>query len=152
VVPFTLSSSSADQLSTSSSVTEGSGKMNKMDLENCQEGEQETRQKKPLQGDNNDLLLKPRENHPPEEMGSLTQGALAHSKNPVSKGVHQDHQLDTETGALHRGMNSQLAQDPSQNQQVSNPLMHILEDVKPKTLPLDKSINHQMESPSERRK
>ncbi|XP_044768667.1 LIM and calponin homology domains-containing protein 1 isoform X5 [Neomonachus schauinslandi] len=150
VVPFTLSSSSADQLSTSSSVTEGSGKMNKM--ENCQEGEQEARQKKPLQGDNNDLLLKPRENHPPEEMGSLTQGALAHSKNPVSKGVHQDHQLDTETGALHCGMNSQLAQDPTQNQQVSNPLMHILEDVKPKTLPLDKSINHQIESPSERRK
>nr|XP_012416346.1 PREDICTED: LIM and calponin homology domains-containing protein 1 isoform X5 [Odobenus rosmarus divergens] len=152
VVPFTLSSSSADQLSTSSSVTEGSGKMNKMDLENCQEGEQETRQKKPLQGDNNDLLLKPRENHPPEDMGSLTQGALAHSKNPISKGVHPDHQLDTETGALHCGMNSQLAQDPSQNQQVSNPLMHILEDVKPKTLPLDKSINHQTESPSERRK
>ncbi|XP_045737201.1 LIM and calponin homology domains-containing protein 1 isoform X11 [Mirounga angustirostris] len=152
VVPFTLSSSSADQLSTSSSVTEGSGKMNKMDLENYQEGEQETRQKKPLQGDSNDLLLKARENHPPEEMGSLAQGALAHSKNPVSKGVHQDHQLDTETGALPCGMNSQLAQDPSQNQQVSNPLMHILEDVKPKTLPLDKSINHQIESPSERRK
>uniref|UniRef100_A0A452R0F2 LIM and calponin homology domains 1 n=1 Tax=Ursus americanus TaxID=9643 RepID=A0A452R0F2_URSAM len=120
---------------------------NKMDLENCREEEQETRQKKPLQGNNNDLMLKPRENHPLEEMGSLTQGASAHSKNPVSKGVHQDHQLDTETGAPHRGMNSQLAQDPSQNQQVSNPSMHILEDVKPKTLPLDKNINHQIESP-----
>ncbi|XP_045672006.1 LIM and calponin homology domains-containing protein 1 isoform X9 [Ursus americanus] len=152
VVPFTLSSSSADQLSTSPSVTESSGKVNKMDLENCREEEQETRQKKPLQGNNNDLMLKPRENHPLEEMGSLTQGASAHSKNPVSKGVHQDHQLDTETGAPHRGMNSQLAQDPSQNQQVSNPSMHILEDVKPKTLPLDKNINHQIESPSERRK
>uniref|UniRef100_A0A7N5K773 LIM and calponin homology domains 1 n=1 Tax=Ailuropoda melanoleuca TaxID=9646 RepID=A0A7N5K773_AILME len=151
VVPFTLSSSSADQLSTSPSVTESSGK-NKMDLENCREEEQETRQKKPLQGDNNDLMLKPRENHPLEEMGSLTQGASAHSKNPVSKGVHQDHQLDTETGAPHCGMNSQLAQDASQNQQVSNPSMHILEDVKPKTLPLDKSMNHQIESPSERRK
>lgn len=45
-----------------------------------------------------------------------------------------------------------LASDPSQNQQVSNPSMHILEDVKPKTLPLDKNINHQIESPSERRK
>ncbi|XP_034527777.1 LIM and calponin homology domains-containing protein 1 isoform X2 [Ailuropoda melanoleuca] len=152
VVPFTLSSSSADQLSTSPSVTESSGKVNKMDLENCREEEQETRQKKPLQGDNNDLMLKPRENHPLEEMGSLTQGASAHSKNPVSKGVHQDHQLDTETGAPHCGMNSQLAQDASQNQQVSNPSMHILEDVKPKTLPLDKSMNHQIESPSERRK
>lgn len=40
-----------------------------MDLENCREEEQETRQKKPLQGDNNDLMLKPRENHPLEEMG-----------------------------------------------------------------------------------
>ncbi|XP_045852126.1 LIM and calponin homology domains-containing protein 1 isoform X6 [Meles meles] len=152
VVPFTLSSSSADQLSTSSSVTEGSGKTNKMDLENGQEEEQETRRRKPLQGDNSDLLHNPREDRPPEEVGSLTQGALAHSKNPVSKGGHRDQQLDTKTGAPHCGMNSQLAQDPSQNQQVSNPLMHILEDVKPKTLPLDKSINHQIESPGERRK
>ncbi|XP_032190061.1 LIM and calponin homology domains-containing protein 1 isoform X11 [Mustela erminea] len=152
VVPFTLSSSSADQLSTSSSVTEGSGKMNKMDLENGREEEQETRQRKPLQGDNSDLLHNPREDRPPEEVGSLTQGAVAHSKNPVSKGDHQDQQLDTQTGALHCGMNSQLAQDPSQSQQVSNPSMHILEDVKPKTLPLDKNINHQIESPGERRK
>ncbi|XP_032708570.1 LIM and calponin homology domains-containing protein 1 isoform X3 [Lontra canadensis] len=152
VVPFILSSSSADQLSTSSSVTEGSGKMNKMDLENGREEEQETRQRKPLQGDNSDLLHNPREDWPPEEAGSLTQGALAHSKNPVWKGGHQDQQLDTETGALHCGMNSQLAQDPSQSQQVSNPSTHILEDVKPKTLPLDKNINHQIESPGERRK
>ncbi|XP_042792437.1 LIM and calponin homology domains-containing protein 1 isoform X6 [Panthera leo] len=153
VVPFTVSSSSADQLSTSSSVTEGSGTVNKTDLENCREEEQQIRQKKPLQGDKNDLLLlKTKEGHSLEEKGSLTQGAMAHSKSPVSKGIHQDRQLDTETGALHCGMNPQLAQDPSQSQQVSNPPMHILEDVKPKTLPLDKSINHQIESPSERRK
>ncbi|XP_058578731.1 LIM and calponin homology domains-containing protein 1 isoform X7 [Neofelis nebulosa] len=153
VVPFTVSSSSADQLSMSSSVTEGSGTVNKTDLENCREEEQQIRQKKPLQGDKNDLLLlKTKEGHSLEEKGSLTQGAMAHSKSPVSKGIHQDRQLDTETGALHCGMNPQLAQDPSQSQQVSSPPMHILEDVKPKTLPLDKSINHQIESPSERRK
>ncbi|XP_049487866.1 LIM and calponin homology domains-containing protein 1 isoform X4 [Panthera uncia] len=153
VVPFTVSSSSADQLSTSSSVTEGSGTVNKTDLENCREEEQQIRQKKPLQGDKNDLLLlKTKEGHSLEEKGSLTQGAMAHSKSPESKGIHQDRQLDTETGALHCGMNPQLAQDPSQSQQVSNPPMHISEDVKPKTLPLDKSINHQIESPSERRK
>ncbi|XP_040340913.1 LIM and calponin homology domains-containing protein 1 isoform X8 [Herpailurus yagouaroundi] len=153
VVPFTVSSSSADQLSTSSSVTEGSGAVNKMDLENCREEEQQIRQKKPVQGDKNDLLLlKTKEGHSLEEKGSLTQGAMAHSKSPVSKGIHQDRQLDTETGALHCGMNPQLAQDPAQSQQVSNPPVHILEDVKPKTLPLDKSINHQIESPSERRK
>uniref|UniRef100_A0A287BMX7 LIM and calponin homology domains 1 n=1 Tax=Sus scrofa TaxID=9823 RepID=A0A287BMX7_PIG len=124
----------------------------KMDLENCQEEEQETRQKKPLQGDNSDLLLKTGDGDPLEEKGSLTQGVLTHSENPASKGIYQDHQLDAEAGASHCGMNPQPAQDPSQNQQVSNPPMHILEDVKPKTLPLDKSINHQIESPSERRK
>uniref|UniRef100_A0A8D1IS60 LIM and calponin homology domains-containing protein 1 n=1 Tax=Sus scrofa TaxID=9823 RepID=A0A8D1IS60_PIG len=152
VVPFTISSSSADQLSTSSSMTEGSGTVTKMDLENCREEEQETRQKKPLQGDNSDLLLKTGDGDPLEEKGSLTQGVLTHSENPASKGIYQDHQLDAEAGASHCGMNPQPAQDPSQNQQVSNPPMHILEDVKPKTLPLDKSINHQIESPSERRK
>ncbi|DAA28745.1 TPA: LIM and calponin homology domains 1 isoform 4 [Bos taurus] len=150
VVPFTVSSSSADQLSTSSSVTEGSGTVNKMDLENCCEEEQETRQRRPLQEDNSDSLLKTREGDPLEEKGSLTQEVLTHSENPASEGIY--HQLDTEAGAPQCGVNPQLAQDPSQNQQVSNPPMHILEDVKPKTLPLDKSINHQIESPSERRK
>ncbi|XP_029090646.1 LIM and calponin homology domains-containing protein 1 isoform X8 [Monodon monoceros] len=152
VVPFTISSSSADQLSTSSSVTEGSGTMNKMDLENCREEEQKTRQKTPFQGDNSGSLLKTKEGDPLEEKGSLTQGVLTHSENPALKGIYQDLQLDTEAGASPCGMNPQLAQDPSRNQQVSNPPMHILEDVKPKTLPLDKSINHQIESPSERRK
>ncbi|XP_046505858.1 LIM and calponin homology domains-containing protein 1 isoform X4 [Equus quagga] len=151
VVPFTISSNSADQLSTSSSMTEASGTVNKMDLENCRE-EEETRQKKPFQEDSNDLLLKTREGDPVEEKGSLTQGALTHSENPGSKGIHQGDQWDAEAGAPPCGVNPQLAQDPSQNQPVSNPPMHILEDVKPKTLPLDKSINHQIESPSERRK
>ncbi|XP_036188306.1 LIM and calponin homology domains-containing protein 1 isoform X14 [Myotis myotis] len=152
VVPFTISSSSADQLSTSSSVTEGSGTVNKMDLENCHEEEQETRQKKPFQGGNNGLLPETRESGPLEEKGRLIQGALTDSENPVSKGTHQNDQLDTEAGAPHCGVNPQLAQGPSQNQQVSNPPVNTLEDVKPKTLPLDNSINHQIESPSERRK
>ncbi|XP_031991785.1 LIM and calponin homology domains-containing protein 1 isoform X2 [Hylobates moloch] len=151
VVPFTVSSSSADQLSTSSSMTEGSGTMNKIDLGNCQDEKQDRRWKKSFQGDDSDLLLKTRESDRLEEKGSLTEGALAHSGNPVSKGVREDHQLDTEAGAPHCGTNPQLAQDPSQNQQISNS-MHSSEDVKPKTLPLDKSINHQIESPSERRK
>ncbi|KAM9237753.1 LIM and calponin homology domains-containing protein 1 isoform 2-T2 [Dugong dugon] len=150
VVPFTVSSSSADQLSTSSSITDGSGTVNKMDSENCQEEEQERRQKKPFQGDDNNLLLKNGESDPLEEKRSLIQGALAHSENPVPKGIHQDQQLEAEAGAPHCGMNPQLSQDPSRNQQVLNPPMHISEDVKPKTFPLDKNINHQIESPSER--
>ncbi|XP_023375387.1 LIM and calponin homology domains-containing protein 1 isoform X2 [Otolemur garnettii] len=152
VVPFTISSSSADQLSTSSSVTDSSGAMNKIDLENCQEEKQEKRQKKPFQEDGSDLLPKTGESDSLEEKGSLMQGALAHSENPRSTGVHQEHQLNTEAGASHCGLNPQLAQDPSQNQQVSNPAGPSAEEMKPKSLPLGKSINHQMESPSERRK
>ncbi|OWK06950.1 LIMCH1, partial [Cervus elaphus hippelaphus] len=101
VVPFTISSSSADQLSTSSSVTEGNGTVNKMDLENCCEGEQEARQKRPVQEDNSDSLLKTRAGDPPEEKSSLTQGVLTHSENPASEGI--SHQLDTEAGAPHYG-------------------------------------------------
>lgn len=40
-----------------------------MDLENCCEEEQETRQKRPLQEDNSDSLLKTREGDPLEEKG-----------------------------------------------------------------------------------
>nr|XP_051687013.1 LIM and calponin homology domains-containing protein 1 isoform X7 [Oryctolagus cuniculus] len=152
VVPFTISSSSADQLSTSSSVTEGSGTVKKMDLENCQEEKEERRQKEPFQGDDNDLLHKTRGCDPLEEKGSLMPEAPAHSENPTSKGIHQDHQLGAEAGALSCGMNPQLSQDPSQHQQVSNPPTHISEDVKPKSLPLDRNMSHQIESPTERRK
>ncbi|KFO32878.1 LIM and calponin homology domains-containing protein 1 [Fukomys damarensis] len=151
VVPFTISSSSADQLSTSS-ITEGSGTMNKTDLENCHDEERERKHKEPLQRNDNDILHKTKESDLLEEKGSLSQGPWASSENLASKGIHQDHQLDTEVGALSCGTNPQLAQDPSQNQQVSNPTTCMSEDVKPKTLLLDKSINHQIESPSERQK
>ncbi|XP_062069667.1 LIM and calponin homology domains-containing protein 1 isoform X2 [Lepus europaeus] len=153
VVPFTISSSSADQLSTSSSVTEGSGTVKKMDLENCQEEKQERRQKEPFQGDDNDLLHKTGGCDPLEEKGSsLMPETPAHSENPTSKGIHQDHQLGAEAGAPSCGLNPQLSQDPSQHQQVSNPATHISEDVKPKSLPLDRNMSHQIESPTERRK
>ncbi|XP_006898243.1 PREDICTED: LIM and calponin homology domains-containing protein 1 isoform X2 [Elephantulus edwardii] len=153
VVPFTLSSSSADQLSTSSSITEGSGAVNKLDVENCGEEEPQRSQQKLFQKDDDGLLVKNRESGPLEaQKKSLTQGTLDPSENPVLKGHHQDQLLETEAGTPHCGVNSPLSQDPSWNQQVLNPPTHISEDVKPKTLSLDKSINHQIESPSERRK
>uniref|UniRef100_A0A8C8ULZ8 LIM and calponin homology domains 1 n=1 Tax=Peromyscus maniculatus bairdii TaxID=230844 RepID=A0A8C8ULZ8_PERMB len=151
VVPFTLSSSSADQLSTSSSVTEGSGTPNKMDLESCQDKEQERRQKPPFQENDSDSLLRARESGPPEE-DSLTQGPSAHSEESMSKGIHLDQQPEAEAGAPHCVTSPQLAQDPPQSPQVSDPSSYVPEDVKPKTLPLDKNVNHQIESPGERRK
>ncbi|XP_076402513.1 LIM and calponin homology domains-containing protein 1 isoform X13 [Peromyscus maniculatus bairdii] len=154
VVPFTLSSSSADQLSTSSSVTEGSGTPNKMDLESCQDKEQERRQKPPFQENDSDSLLRARESGPPEEdsISSLTQGPSAHSEESMSKGIHLDQQPEAEAGAPHCVTSPQLAQDPPQSPQVSDPSSYVPEDVKPKTLPLDKNVNHQIESPGERRK
>ncbi|XP_035308647.1 LIM and calponin homology domains-containing protein 1 isoform X3 [Cricetulus griseus] len=157
VVPFTLSSSSADQLSSSSSVTEGSGTTNKVGLENCQNKEKERRQKTPLQENDSDSLLKARESSPPEEDSNLTQEPSAHSEDSMPKGIHldqqpEDQQLEAEAGAPYCGPSPQLAQEPPQNQQVSNPSTYTSEDVKPKTLPLDKNVNHQMESPGERRK
>ncbi|XP_063096738.1 LIM and calponin homology domains-containing protein 1 isoform X13 [Cavia porcellus] len=152
VVPFTISSSSADQLSVSSSITESSGTANKPDLENSHDEERERKEKKPFQGNDNDILHKTKESDLLEEKGSLSQGPWTPSENSAAKGIHQEHQLDTEVGAPPCGTDPQLAQDPSQNQQVANPTMHVLEDVKPKTLPLNKTVNHQIESPSERRK
>lgn len=152
VVPFTISSSSADQLSTSSSVTEGSGTRNKMDLENCQDRDKERRQNTPVQENDSDSSLKARESGLPEEHSSLTQSPSVNSGNSVSKGIRQDQQPETEAGASHCGTNPQPAQDPPWNQQISNPPTAKLEDVKPKTLALEKSVNHQIESPGERRK
>lgn len=152
VVPFTISSSSADQLSTSSSVTEGSGTRNKMDLENCQDRDKERRQNTPLQENDSDSSLKARESGLPEEHSSLTQSPSANSENSMSKGIRQDQQPETEAGASHCGTNPQRAQDPPWNQQISNPPTAKSEDVKPKTLALEKSVNHQIESPGERRK
>ncbi|NP_001243051.1 LIM and calponin homology domains-containing protein 1 isoform 2 [Mus musculus] len=151
VVPFTISSSSADQLSTSLSVTEGSGTRNKMDLENCPDKENERRQKTPFQENDGDSLLKTREGGLPEEQ-SLTPSPSANPEISVSKGIHQDPQLEAEAGAPHCGTNPQPAQDPPRNQQIPNPPTSTSEDVKPKTLALEKTINHQMESPGERRK
>ncbi|XP_076794712.1 LIM and calponin homology domains-containing protein 1 isoform X3 [Arvicanthis niloticus] len=152
VVPFTISSSSADQLSTSSSVTEGSGTRNKMDLESCQDKEKERRQKSPFQENDSDSLLKAGEGDLPEEHSSLIQSPSANSENSVSKGIHQDQQPEAEAGAPHCGTNPQLAQDPPWNQQIPNTSAPMSEDVKPRTLALEKSVNHQIESPGERRK
>ncbi|XP_045387684.1 LIM and calponin homology domains-containing protein 1 isoform X8 [Lemur catta] len=152
VVPFTVTSSSGDQLSSSSSVADSNGAMNKKDLENCQDGKLEKRQKKPLQEDDDDFLLKPRDSDALAGEGSLAQGALAPSESPVSPGSHQEPRADAEAGTPPRGPNPQPAQDPSQNQQVSNPATLAAAEMKPKSLPLDKSVNHQIESPSERRK
>nr|XP_020846666.1 LIM and calponin homology domains-containing protein 1 isoform X3 [Phascolarctos cinereus] len=151
VVPFTTSSSSADQISTSSSVTEGNGPVNKMELEDSKEKEKRQR---PLWEEESDLLLKNKESDALEETrSSVPQVTPAHPETSVPKGSHQDHQLSAaEPGTADRRLNLELSQDTSWNQPWSPAPSHALEDVKQKTLPADQSINHQVASPSERRK
>ncbi|XP_078004793.1 LIM and calponin homology domains-containing protein 1 isoform X2 [Phascolarctos cinereus] len=150
VVPFTTSSSSADQISTSSSVTEGNGPVNKMELEDSKEKEKRQR---PLWEEESDLLLKNKESDALEETRSVPQVTPAHPETSVPKGSHQDHQLSAaEPGTADRRLNLELSQDTSWNQPWSPAPSHALEDVKQKTLPADQSINHQVASPSERRK
>ncbi|XP_036618827.1 LIM and calponin homology domains-containing protein 1 isoform X1 [Trichosurus vulpecula] len=151
VVPFTISSSSADQISTSSSVTEGNGPVNKMDLEDSKE---EEKRQRPLWEEDSDSLLKNKKSDALEETRSRVPPVTpAHPETSVPKGIHQDHQLSTaEPGTPDRRLNLELSQDTSWNQPWSPAPSHALEDVKPKTLPVDQSINHQVASPSERRK
>ncbi|XP_045139940.1 LIM and calponin homology domains-containing protein 1 isoform X2 [Echinops telfairi] len=152
VVSFTISSSSADQLSAASSLTEGSRTVTKMDLERCLEDEHEGRQEKPFPEEDKDLLPKDRESDPLEEQRSPTQEVPAHSENPVPKGAHPEQQLETEAGTPLGEMSPRPSQDPPRDQQVVNAPAPMSRDVKPRSLPLDKSMNPQMGSPRGRRK
>ncbi|XP_075853939.1 LIM and calponin homology domains-containing protein 1 isoform X2 [Microcebus murinus] len=152
VVPFTVSSSSADQLSSPSSATQSSGATNKKDLENCRDETQEERRKKPFPEDGGDSLAQPGDGGPREDRGSLTRGAEAHSESPVSEGIQPEPPLDAEAGAPRRGPNPQLPQDPTQGRQVASPAAPVTEETKPKPLPPGRGANHQIESPSERRR
>ncbi|ELV10426.1 LIM and calponin homology domains-containing protein 1 [Tupaia chinensis] len=125
VVPFTLSSSSADQLSTASSLSEGGATVNNMDLENGQDEDEERRQKKPLQGDGRDLPLKTREGDPLEKGSTLTQGVSAHSENPLPKGLFQDRQMGAKAGTSYCGIGPQPAQGAAMIIETLNLYFHI---------------------------
>uniref|UniRef100_A0A8D2CC63 LIM and calponin homology domains 1 n=1 Tax=Sus scrofa TaxID=9823 RepID=A0A8D2CC63_PIG len=147
VVPFTISSSSADQLSTSSSMTEGSGTVTKMDLENHQEEEQETRQKKPLQGDNSDLLLKTGDGDPLEEKGSLLGPHLRHMEIPrlgVQMGL-QPLAYATATGC---GFHPWPHLKPSEHHPESHAPIQIYEQPVPQTQPQPQPQQHQIRAAS----
>ncbi|XP_074085642.1 LIM and calponin homology domains-containing protein 1 isoform X7 [Macrotis lagotis] len=150
VVPFTISSSSADQISTSSSVTEGNGPVNKMELEDSKE--EEKRQRLLLE-EESDLLQKNKSDALEETKSSVPQVTPANPETSVPKEIHQDHPLSTtELGTPDRRLNLELSQDTSWNQPWSPAPSHASEDVKQKTLPVDQNIIHQVASPSERRK
>ncbi|XP_065435776.1 LIM and calponin homology domains-containing protein 1-like isoform X6 [Chrysemys picta bellii] len=147
VVPFTVSSSSAEPLSTSSSATEGNGTMNMMELSDSQEGAS---------------LAKNKKSEPCLEKKSVNKVPTEHPETILQRESEQDHQVSVTEHSSPVILNLPLTQvfslphsvtsDVLWNQQLlTKQSPHISEEVRQKTS-LDQSIGQQDNSPGERRR
>ncbi|KAM9143049.1 LIM and calponin homology domains-containing protein 1 isoform 1-T1 [Pangshura tecta] len=155
VVPFTVSSSSADPLSTSSSVTEGNGIMNMMELSNSQEEEKQKeikRQEKLPWEQEGASLAKNKKSEPClEKKSSVNKLPTEHPEIILQRESEQDHQVSVTEHSSPVILNLPLTQDVSWSQQLlTKQSPHISEEVRQKTS-LDQSIGQQDNSPGERR-
>nr|XP_048704438.1 LIM and calponin homology domains-containing protein 1 isoform X1 [Caretta caretta] len=166
VVPFTVSSSSAEPLSTSSSVTEGNGTMNMMELSDSQEEEKQKeikRQQKLPWEQKGASLAKNKKSEPClEKKSSVNKVPTEHPETILQRGSEQDHQVSVTEHSSHAILNLPLTQvfslphsvtsDVSWNQQLlMKQSPHISEEVRQKTS-LDQSTGQQANSPGERRR
>ncbi|XP_038256112.1 LIM and calponin homology domains-containing protein 1 isoform X10 [Dermochelys coriacea] len=156
VVPFTVSSSSAEPLSTSSSVTEGNGTMNMMELSNSQEEEKQKeikrQQKLPWEQEGASLAKNKKSEPCLEKKSSVNKVPTEHPETILQRGSEQDHQVSVTEHSSPVILNLPLTQDVSWNQQLlMKQSPHISEEVRQKTS-LDQSIGQQANSPGERRR
>ncbi|XP_039396326.1 LIM and calponin homology domains-containing protein 1 isoform X3 [Mauremys reevesii] len=156
VVPFTVSSSSADPLSTSSSVTEGNGTMNMMELSNSQEEEKQKeikRQEKLPWEQEGASLAKNKKSEPClEKKSSVNKVPTEHPETILQRESEQDHQVSVTEHSSPVILNLPLTQDVLWSQQLlTKQSPHISEEVRQKTS-LDQSIGQQDNSPGERRR
>ncbi|XP_039396325.1 LIM and calponin homology domains-containing protein 1 isoform X2 [Mauremys reevesii] len=155
VVPFTVSSSSADPLSTSSSVTEGNGTMNMMELSNSQEEEKQKeikRQEKLPWEQEGASLAKNKKSEPCLEKKSVNKVPTEHPETILQRESEQDHQVSVTEHSSPVILNLPLTQDVLWSQQLlTKQSPHISEEVRQKTS-LDQSIGQQDNSPGERRR
>ncbi|XP_025067200.1 LIM and calponin homology domains-containing protein 1 isoform X2 [Alligator sinensis] len=156
VVPFIISSSCTEPLSTSSSITEGSGIMNVTELSNCQEEDKQkevTRQKKTLWEQDDASSLKNKENDFWQEKKSSINKVLAgHPETILQRESEQDHQVSMMECSSSSRLNLPLTHDASWNQQLlTKQPPHISEEVKQKT-PLDQCIGQQTNSTGDMRR
>ncbi|KYO45926.1 LIM and calponin-like proteiny domains-containing protein 1 isoform B [Alligator mississippiensis] len=156
VVPFAISSSCTEPLSTSSSITEGSGIMNVTELSNCQEEDKQkevTRQKKTLWEQDDASSLKNKENDFWQEKKSSINKVLAGHPETILQGEsEQDHQVSMMECSSSSRLNLPLTHDASWNQQLlTKQPPHISEEVKQKT-PLDQCIGQQTNSKGDMRR
>ncbi|XP_019336515.2 LIM and calponin homology domains-containing protein 1 isoform X7 [Alligator mississippiensis] len=156
VVPFAISSSCTEPLSTSSSITEGSGIMNVTELSNCQEEDKQkevTRQEKTLWEQDDASSLKNKENDFWQEKKSSINKVLAGHPETILQGEsEQDHQVSMMECSSSSRLNLPLTHDASWNQQLlTKQPPHISEEVKQKT-PLDQCIGQQTNSKGDMRR
>ncbi|KYO45928.1 LIM and calponin-like proteiny domains-containing protein 1 isoform D [Alligator mississippiensis] len=155
VVPFAISSSCTEPLSTSSSITEGSGIMNVTELSNCQEEDKQkevTRQKKTLWEQDDASSLKNKENDFWQEKKSINKVLAGHPETILQGESEQDHQVSMMECSSSSRLNLPLTHDASWNQQLlTKQPPHISEEVKQKT-PLDQCIGQQTNSKGDMRR
>uniref|UniRef100_A0A452IW71 Uncharacterized protein n=1 Tax=Gopherus agassizii TaxID=38772 RepID=A0A452IW71_9SAUR len=156
VVPFTVSSSSAEPLSTSSSVSEGNGIMTMMELSNSHEEEKQKeikREKKlPWEQESASLAKNKRSEPCLEKKSSVNKVPTEHPETILQTESEQDHQVSVAERSSPVILNLPLTQDVSWSQQLlTKQSPHISEEVRQKTS-LDQSIGQQDNSPGERRR
>ncbi|XP_050803354.1 LIM and calponin homology domains-containing protein 1 isoform X6 [Gopherus flavomarginatus] len=156
VVPFTVSSSSAEPLSTSSSVSEGNGIMTMMELSNSHEEEKQKeikREKKlPWEQESASLAKNKRSEPCLEKKSSVNKVPTEHPETILQTESEQDHQVSVTERSSPVILNLPLTQDVSWSQQLlTKQSPHISEEVRQKTS-LDQSIDQQDNSPGERRR
>ncbi|KAM7168405.1 LOW QUALITY PROTEIN: LIM and calponin homology domains-containing protein 1 [Macrochelys suwanniensis] len=155
VVPFTVSSSSAEPLSTSSSVTEGNGTMNMMELSNSQEEEKQKeikRQEKLPWEQEGASLAKNKKSEPCPEKKSVNRVPTEHPETILQRGSEQDHPVSVMEHSSPVILNLPLTQDVSWHQQLlTKQSPYISEEVRQKTS-LDQTVGQQANSPGERRR
>ncbi|XP_067387273.1 LIM and calponin homology domains-containing protein 1 isoform X9 [Emydura macquarii macquarii] len=155
VVPFTVSSSFAEPLSNSSSITEGSGTMNMMELSNSQEEDKQKEvktQETLLWEQEGASLSKSKKSEPGhEKKSSINKAHTEHPETILQRESEVDRQVSVTEHNSPATLNLPLTQDVSWNQQLTKQSPHVSEEVKQKT-PLDQSSGQQANSTGERRR
>nr|XP_025043109.1 LIM and calponin homology domains-containing protein 1 isoform X11 [Pelodiscus sinensis] len=156
LVPFTVSSSSAEPLFTSSSVTEGNGTVNLVELSNSQEEDRQKEMKRqeklPWEQEGSSLAKNKKSEPCPEKKSNVNEVPTEHPETILQWGSEQNHQASVTAHSSPALLNLPLTQDASRNQQLTKKSPHISEEVCVQKTSLDQNIGQQANSPGERRR
>ncbi|XP_053109647.1 LIM and calponin homology domains-containing protein 1 isoform X4 [Hemicordylus capensis] len=154
VVPFTVTSSSAEPLSTSSSVTDGNGTVNAIDMSNSEEEEKQkegrTLKKLFCEQDGASFLKNKEYEQWKENVSAVNKVAYLETSN--QRGNEQDQQTSTPECMSSTGMTLPLCQEMLQNQQLLTKQSPHAPDTRQKNLPLEDHLGLPIKSTREHRR